>query len=118
MNVSDYVFNVGDEVITIDGERGYITSICNCVYCRERGFFEPTWADEDGDPCDIISVEAEGGFSCYYKIGNYRFNPFNKDGEFGVKAQVASAEGWLARLKKRLALIEELEELEALEKED
>lgn len=112
MNISDYVFNVGDEVITIDGERGYISSICDCERCKERGFFEPVWLDEDGDPCDITNVEAEGGFSSYYKIGNYRFNPFNKDGEYGVKSQIASVEGWLARLKKRLALIEELEKEE------
>ena len=41
MNIKDYKFNVGDEVITTDGQHGKIVEICNCESCRSRGFLEP-----------------------------------------------------------------------------
>lgn len=109
MNISDYVFNVGDEVITVDGERGRITTICDCRLCKERGFFEPCWKDEDGDPRDITVYEAEAGFPSYYKIGDYQFNPFNKN---GVKRQIAEIQEYLDVLRNRLAFMEELEKEE------
>ena len=107
LSLSEYVFNIGDEVITIEGERGHITSICDCKYCKERGFFEPYWIDEDGDPRDISVYEAESGFQSYYRIGQYRFSPFAKD---SVQKQIDSVEKWLAQLKNRLNLINVLEE--------
>ena len=45
---NEYKFNVGDEVITIDGHRGEIIDICECERCQARGFCEPMWENETG----------------------------------------------------------------------
>lgn len=109
MNISDYVFNIGDEVITIDGIKGKIVEICDCDWCKERGFLEPIW---DGEYCsdEYITIhQAERGFTNYYKIGNYKFNKLQKD---LVESNIAYHEGELVRLRKQLAVIEELEKEE------
>lgn len=108
MNVRDYVFNIGDEVITVDGVHGKITSICDCEMCKKRGFFEPTWVEEDeeGDVWDISYYDAVEEFPTFYKIGNYRFSDFDKEAAI---ESIKYTEWWLGQLKKRLAFMEELE---------
>ena len=107
MNIKDYEFHIGDEVITTEGIKGKITSICTCDRCQERGFYEPFWTCEDDkwEHC-IDKFTAECGFNGYYKIGKYRFNDFDK-GE--VLREMASYEDGLKRLRKQLKVIEELE---------
>lgn len=107
MNIKDYDFNVGDEVITIEGARGKITAVCDCSSCQERGFYEPFWKDENDRWERCISIwDAKCGFNAYYKIGKYRFNDFDKS---EVLRDMASCESELRRLKKQLKTIEELE---------
>ena len=104
--LNNYIFNVGDEVITIDGIRGTITYICDCELCRDRGFLEPEWRDDEGDDNYITDHEADRGFPSYYKIGNYRFNSFDRN---LAANRVVMCMEHLSNLKKRLALIDELE---------
>lgn len=106
MKPSDYIFNTGDEVITVEGEKGYITYICHCERCAECGFFEPSWEDEHGEMHYISNYEAENGFDHYYRVGNYRLNPFRKD---VVKEKIAYYEDIVKRLEKQLQVINELE---------
>lgn len=106
MNILDYVFNVGDEVITVEGERGYVTYVCHCERCAERGFFEPSWEDELGEMHYISNYEAETGFGNYYKVGNYRFNSFRKD---ILREKLRSYNAVIKQLEKQLQLTNELE---------
>ena len=107
MNIKNYEFHVGDEVITTEGEKGKITSICTCERCEERGFYESFWVSEDNNQEHCISkFTAEFGFSGYYKIGNYRFNDFDKG---DVLRNIAYCEDELKRFRKQLKLIEEYE---------
>lgn len=107
MNIQDYQFNIGDEVITTEGIRGKITSVCHCDKCQERGFYEPFWIAEDGKFEHCIDIyEAKSEFACFYKIGKYRFNDFNK-GE--ILRALASYEDGIKLLKKQLRVIEEIE---------
>lgn len=113
MNIGDYKFNVGDEVVSIWGERGKITHICDCDKCRERGFFEPFWRSDE-DENYISEWEAAHGFPSYYKIGKYYFNKLDK--EYIIQA-INYQEERLEQYRKRLRVIEELEALEG-NKED
>ena len=107
MNLKDYKFEVGDEVITTEGVRGKITRICTCDRCEERGFYEPFW--DDGiyvwEQC-IDKFTAETGFNGFYKIGKYRFNDFDKG---VVLREMADCEDKLNLLRKQLKFIEEYE---------
>lgn len=106
MDIKDYKFKVGDEVITTEGIRGEITDICKCTSCQRRGFYEPTWVDDDGYYEYITNWDKECTFKGYYKIGDYYFEHFDK-GE--VLRKIASHERSLKKLKKQLRLIKELE---------
>ena len=44
-----YEFHVGDYVETKDGKVGYITKICHCEVCKDRGFYEPYVRYNDGE---------------------------------------------------------------------
>ena len=70
---SEYIFNVGDEVIRDDGSVGRITSICTCDRCEARGFYEPTVDFDSGNMSYITDWDYKDGFSGYYKIGDYVF---------------------------------------------
>ena len=107
MNIKDYEFHIGDEVITTEGIRGKITSICTCDKCEERGFYEAFWAVDGSDYEHCINIyDAKFGFKMFYKIGKYRFNDFNKD---EILREMASYEDGLKQLRKQLKIIEELE---------
>lgn len=110
MNIKDYKFKVGDDVITTDGKRGKIVDVCTCSACAERGFYEPTWIAEDDNAKEYITIgTALCGFNEYYQIGEYRFNDFDKD---EVLYNMALYERELKKLKKQLKVIEELEEVQ------
>lgn len=107
MSVKNYCFEIGDEVITTEGETGKIVDICRCEKCAKRGFFEPIWV-KDGDKYQkyIDIYDANNGFNSFYKIGKYRFNDFDKA---EILRSMASYEAELKQLRKQLKLIEELE---------
>lgn len=108
MDIKDYEFEIGDKVITTEGEFGKIVDICRCDRCQKRGFYEPIWA-KDGDKYQhyITNYDAECGFCGFYRIGKYKFNDFDK-GE--ILRGMAYCEDELKRLRKQLKVIEELEE--------
>lgn len=107
MDIKDYKFNVGDEVITIDGRRGKIVDICTCSQCVERGFYEPTWIADNDSSKDYITIgTAICGFPGYYQIGEYRFNDLDKS---KVLHDIASYENELKRLRNQLKVIEDIE---------
>lgn len=116
MDVNDHRFKIGDEVITIDGEKGKITDICECKWCKKRGFYEPVWVeDETGDERFISHTQAYSGFPFYYKIGERYFGKFDMN---GVQEQIAYHEEHLARYKKALGvIIEETEKRLQMAKE-
>lgn len=108
MNIQDYEFNIGDEVITSEGEKGAITRICTCSSCERRGFYEPFWADENDCWEHCISIyDAESGFSNFYKIGKYKFNNIFDKAE--VLRTIECHEEELKKLRNQLKVIEELE---------
>jgi hypothetical protein len=106
MKPSDYKFNVGDEVIDTEGVKGAVTDICECNRCKQRGFFELEWMDDQDEFHYITDHMAKNCFVDFYKIGNYRFSNFRKD---WVLDDIERAEAELALLRKRLEVIEELE---------
>ena len=60
---------IGDEIITDTGVRGLVDSICNCEYCAERGFYEPTIRTKSGDIIYMTDTDMKNGFVSFYKIG-------------------------------------------------
>lgn len=107
MKLSDYKFNIGDEVITTDGIKGKIVGICTCGECEKRGFYEPIWRSEDAGYDKYITCwTAESGFAGFYSIGDYRFNEFDKG---DVLREMADYEDTLKQLRKQLKVIEEIE---------
>lgn len=116
MNIGDYKFKVGDEVITIDGERGEIVYICDCDQCKARGFHEPVWRNEYDDEEEeyISEYEAARGFRNYYKIGEYRFNKLQRE---WIERLINKREVQLERLRNQYRVICEIEERECI-KED
>ena len=107
MNITDYKFNVGDEIITTEGVRGKIVYICKCSQCVERGFCEPTWIAENDNNEEYITIsDVVSGFHGFYQIGNYRFHDFDKS---GIIHNMAYYEKKLKQLKKQLKLIEKIE---------
>ena len=107
MNIKDYEFEIGDIVITTEGEKGIIIHICKCDKCEERGFYEPIWIIEGDDKKRYITIgDAICGFDEFYQIGKYHFNDFDKR---QVLQNMVYYEKGLKQLKKQLKLIEELE---------
>ena len=107
MDIKDYKFNIGDEVITTDGRHGKIVSICTCESCKSRGFLEPFWQPFDGGTEICISFGvASADFDGYYRIGKYRFNNFDKN---GVQCSIRVFESELCRLNTQLEFIEQQE---------
>lgn len=69
----EYEFHVGDYVEDVTGRIGYINSICQCEYCKARGFYEPRVTYTDGDKDYITAYEYERGLPHYKRIGQYDF---------------------------------------------
>lgn len=76
----EYDFKVGDEVITSTGQVGVIESICDCDFCRDRGFYEPKVSTTKGvDGIYITDSDKRTNFSSFYKIGKYKFGNIDKE---------------------------------------
>ena len=74
----NYKFHVGDYVEDADGHVGYISEICTCEKCKERGWYEPSIRYTDGTE-DYISNYDVDGIPTYYKhIGAYDFTKKEK----------------------------------------
>ena len=82
-----YEFHVGDYVEDATGRVGYIQSICQCVKCEERGFYEPFVLYTDGNSDCITVYEYEKGFPGYKRIGKY---DFTKKDEGKIKPLIKS----------------------------
>lgn len=109
MNQTDYDFKVGDLVVTVYGDIGNITDICDCDECKKRGFYEPRWVDRNGEEHYITNYAYLCRFMDeYYQIGKYHFN--NRFSKEYVTREVKKREDELAVWKKRLAVIEMFEE--------
>nr|DAO00757.1 MAG TPA: hypothetical protein [Caudoviricetes sp.] len=78
-----YEFHVGDYVEDVTGRIGYINSICQCEYCKARGFYEPRVTYTDGDKDCITAYECEQGFPYYKRIGQYDFTKKDNDKDEG-----------------------------------
>lgn len=74
-----YEFHVGDYVEDVTGRVGYINSICQCEYCKTRGFYEPYITYTNGDNDYITAGEYEQGFPHYKRIGQYDFTKKDED---------------------------------------
>lgn len=68
-----YEFHVGDYVENRDGDVGYIEKICDCEYCKARGFFEPYIRYKDGSADYLTIHEAERVEQNFKRIGKYDF---------------------------------------------
>ena len=66
-----YEFHIGDYVETKDGRIGYITKICHCEVCKDRGFYEPYVRYNDGEEEYITVHEVEHFQDFYNRIGQY-----------------------------------------------
>lgn len=113
MDIKDYKFEIGDKVITTEGEVGRITKICKCEECEKRGFYEPIWTIDGSDYEEYITIwQAKSGFKGFYQIGKYRFNDFDKSYILQQMAscleQMANCEKELKQLKEKLEFIEGL----------
>lgn len=107
--MKNYDFNIGDKVISIEGEVGEIVDICMCEECEKRGFYEPIWVmDRENNSKDyyeryIPFYQAQTGFPGFYQIGKYHFNDFDKD---EVLREIKYHENRLEQLKQQLKVIE------------
>ena len=74
-----YEFHPGDYVEDVTGRIGYISSICQCERCKERGFYEHYVVYNNG-VCDYITTyECKQGFLDYKRIGKYDFTKKDED---------------------------------------
>ena len=78
-----YEFHVGDYVETKDGKVGYITKICHCEVCKDRGFYEPYVRYNDGEEEYITVHEVEHFQDFYNRIGQYDFTKPEQPKEIG-----------------------------------
>mgnify|MGYP003300833493 CR=1 FL=1 len=109
MENKKYDFKIGDEVITVNGEIGEIIDICTCSECERRGFYELTWKGVGENTHGvhwITEFDMLDNFRCFYKIGNYRFNDFDKESMMNT---IKYYESILKESKRCLQTIEELE---------
>ena len=101
---NEYEFNIGDLVITSDGETGRIIDICRCDACVAHGFYEPM-VDFDGhDYLDYITYfDYDDNFSYYYCIGKYTFGNLDID---DVEKRIARLEEALRKEKDKMAILQ------------
>ena len=78
-----YEFHVGDYVETKEGRVGYITKICHCEVCKDRGFYEPYVRYNDGEEEYITVHEVEHFQDFYNRIGQYDFTKPEQPKEIG-----------------------------------
>ena len=73
-NIPDIKFHIGDFVEDMDGKIGYISDICLCDECKERGFFEPTIQYLDGTSDYISNYSVKRISKDYKQIGIQKFD--------------------------------------------
>lgn len=74
----NYEFHVGDYVETVDGEVGYISDICDCNKCKERGWHEPHVVFSDGEEDYITNYDIKCISNRFARIGAYDFTKKEK----------------------------------------
>ncbi len=74
----NYEFHVGDYVEDVDGRVGYISKICTCEKCKERGWYEPSIRYTDGTEDYISNYDVDGIPNFYKRIGAYDFTKKEK----------------------------------------
>ena len=74
----NYKFHVGDYVEDVDGHVGYISEICTCEKCRERGWYEPSIRYTNGTEDYISNYDVDGIPTYYKRIGAYDFTKKEK----------------------------------------
>lgn len=80
IDLLEYTFKVGDEVITSTGELGVIEDICTCDQCKKRGFYEPQVKTEIGNGTIYITDnDKRANFRSFYKIGDRVFGNLDED---------------------------------------
>ena len=89
-------FHKGDFVENKDGRVGYISFICHCDKCKERGFYEPTIKYTNGtedyiSDCSVNNIPLE-----YKRIGSYEFEEKNKSKSKYMKKSIS----WYALWKR------------------
>lgn len=111
----EYNFKVGDKVITSTGQTGVIESICDCEYCRERGFCEPQVTTINGvGKIWITNNDKRVDFASFYQIGDYYFGNIDKEVvEYDIENETRKIEeatqdrAEYQRQLKRLEILEE-----------
>ena len=73
-NITDIKFHIGDFVEDREGKIGYISDICHCDECKERGFFEPTIKYTDGTTDYISNYSVKRISKDYKQIGIQKFD--------------------------------------------
>lgn len=115
IDLLEYTFKVGDEVITSTGEVGIIEDICTCERCKKRGFYEPRVKTQYGHDIYITDTDKNNGFVNFYKIGNHKFG--NLDEEYVVDSikntrnRMAEEQQNLAKLMTQLRRVRRLKKL-------
>lgn len=74
----NYEFHVGDYVEDVDGRVGYISKICTCEKCKERGWYEPSISYIDGTEDYVSNYDASSIPNFYKRIGAYDFTKEEK----------------------------------------
>ena len=102
-------FKVGDQVITSDGRVGVIEGICDCEYCKERGFYEPKVKMTIGnDQIWIADTDKENGFIRFYKIGNQVFGNVNKEAIEDIRENITDVRHELIEYESQLNVLLDL----------
>ncbi len=76
----NYEFHVGDYVETKAGQIGYISKICTCKKCNDRGWYEPSikWTVGNLEDDYISNYEVDAIPDIYVRIGAYDFTKKEK----------------------------------------
>lgn len=78
VKLDEYEFCLGDTVVTTDGIVGKIIGFCDCDECRNRGFPELFWEDEDSE--QLITIHSvKNDLRGFHRIGKHLLHPFDKD---------------------------------------
>ena len=102
-------FKVGDQVITNDGRVGVIEGICDCEYCKERGFYEPKVKMTIGnDEIWITNTDKKNGFIRFYKIGDQVFGNINKEAIKDIRESIADVRHKLVEYESQLNVLLDL----------